>query len=193
MLVQRLWWNSFTIRCLWLSGFQFLGDNKGKWTLALPLYSCELYVCILVQAGCLWLSVEGHHIPASSKEAEQSRGLPHCCLPQSNKVPLGSAYCCLACCAWLCTDVWCVYSCYEAVSTPFYKRVIGHGELTYTWSGALIPQSSAAYPWCHQDWDRNLLHQTVGYTKCWTISSDTGTSCQPLCGIQYNFHSITII
>lgn len=136
---------------------------------------------VRVHTSASWLSVvecrRTPH-PSSSKESEQSRGLPHCCLPQLNKVPLGSAYCCLACCAWPCTDVWCVYSRYEAVSTPFYKCVIGHGELTYTWSGALIPQSSAAYLWCHQDWDGNLLHQTVGYTKCWTISSDTGTSYQ---------------
>lgn len=37
-----------------------------------------------------------------------------------------------------------MFSRYEAVSTPFYKCVIGHGELTNTYSGAMIPQSSTA-------------------------------------------------
>lgn len=176
MLVQRLWWNCLiTIRCLRLSGFHFLEDNKGKWTLAFSSF--------ILKWKAVWLSVEGHHIPASSKESEQSQGLPHCCLPQSNKVPLGSAYCCLSCCGWPCTDVWGIYSRYKAVSTPFYKHVIGYGKLTNTNSGAMVPQSSAAYLWCHQDWDGNLL-LTVGYTKCWTISSDTGTS--------YQLHNVSV-
>lgn len=81
--------------------------------------------------GCLWLGVEGHHIPASWKEPEQSRGLLHSCLPQPNKVPLGPAS--------LLAVFDLVQTCDARTHATrlFPQHVTGHGELTNTDSGAL--------------------------------------------------------
>lgn len=189
MLVQRLWWNCFTIRCLWLSGFQFLGDNKGKWTLwsELPSYSS-------------WLSVV------------ECRRTPHPCQLQES---LNNLEVCL-------TVVYLSQIKFHSVlpivaSLAVLDRVRMCDVCTHAtrlfphpFTSVLLVMESSLTPEMEL-WSLNHLLRICDVTRtgmetCCIKQSVTpnvepflvilvpvNSRLMPLCGIQYNFPSITII